>query len=260
MLSRSGRRLWPCWPDLLANCSKYQSTAFLDALLSAKSDFEQNGDSARLHIICLDEMNLARVEYYFATFLSKLQQKERIIYLLPKDLDLIAEDKDSILHTYRHFEIPHNVRFVGTLNMDESAQGLSPKVIDRCFFIEFEKGTSKQQKRVEDPGYYPASLFLENLDIEMPENETGVFAKLATENARFKKYAYQMHAVANLFEIDDNLLGDYLVLCKVLPRLRKTDEFSAYQDKIGFEKSNARFKQFERYGDSNQFCDYWRKR
>lgn len=44
-------------------------TPFLEALIEAK----QNPDIP--YFICLDEMNLARVEYYFADFLSKLEER-----------------------------------------------------------------------------------------------------------------------------------------------------------------------------------------
>lgn len=51
---------------------KYQSTPFLQALLSAEAD------PNRLHFILLDEMNLARVEHYFADFLSLLESRDSL--------------------------------------------------------------------------------------------------------------------------------------------------------------------------------------
>lgn len=50
----------------------YVRTPFLEALLDAARDPE------RLHLICLDEMNLARAEYYFADFLSALEDRSRL--------------------------------------------------------------------------------------------------------------------------------------------------------------------------------------
>jgi hypothetical protein len=47
----------------------YVRTQFLEALLAASRDRK------RLHLICLDEMNLARAEYYFADFLSALEDR-----------------------------------------------------------------------------------------------------------------------------------------------------------------------------------------
>lgn len=65
---------WTSSEDLLGYYNplqkSYLSTPFLDALIEAKRNPEQ------LHLICLDEMNLARVEYYFADFLSKLEERK----------------------------------------------------------------------------------------------------------------------------------------------------------------------------------------
>lgn len=64
---------WTSSEDLLGYYNplekKYLATPFLEALIDAK----QNPDIP--YFICLDEMNLARVEYYFADFLSKLEER-----------------------------------------------------------------------------------------------------------------------------------------------------------------------------------------
>jgi len=49
----------------------YVRTPFLEAILAAKADPQ------RLHLICLDEMNLARAEYYFADFFSALEERSK---------------------------------------------------------------------------------------------------------------------------------------------------------------------------------------
>ncbi len=153
----------------------YQSTEFLDALLEAWEDWRKREKDSRLHIICLDEMNLSRVEYYFATFLSLLQRKpeDRIISLLPRDQvqrvkDAESDDKAAnSLALYLDLFIPPNVRFVGTMNVDDTTQPLSPKVIDRCIFLEFRsnkdaKDAAKDAASADGVGfYYPAGLFAE---------------------------------------------------------------------------------------------------
>jgi len=66
---------WTSSEDLLGYYNplekKYLATPFLEALIEAK----QNPDIP--YFICLDEMNLARVEYYFADFLSKLEERNK---------------------------------------------------------------------------------------------------------------------------------------------------------------------------------------
>lgn len=68
---------WMSKEDLLGYYNpiqkQYISTEFLDALFEA----EDNPDKS--YFICLDEMNLARVEYYFADFLSKLEDRDHLI-------------------------------------------------------------------------------------------------------------------------------------------------------------------------------------
>lgn len=65
---------WTSSEDLLGYYNplekKYLATPFLEALIEA----QQNPKIP--YFICLDEMNLARVEYYFADFLSKLEDRE----------------------------------------------------------------------------------------------------------------------------------------------------------------------------------------
>lgn len=65
---------WTSSEDLLGYYNpldkKYLPTPFLEALIEAG----KNPDVP--YLICLDEMNLARVEYYFADFLSKLEQRD----------------------------------------------------------------------------------------------------------------------------------------------------------------------------------------
>lgn len=90
------------------------------------------------YLICLDEMNLARVEHYFSDLLSILETKRwkngEIItdYVLPTHY-LSGKDLD----TYGKLVVPENVYFVGTVNMDETTYPFSKKVLDRANTIEF---------------------------------------------------------------------------------------------------------------------------
>jgi hypothetical protein len=170
----------------------YLTTPFLDALIAARRDPD------RLHLICLDEMNLARVEYYFADFLSALETrdtgKQPVIDLYADDeaghvraevklfVDLLLDlrgDKPltslgdflrdgeiarqlrerlglddgepllklharlrrmlaGVLNVPSRLEIPRNVRFIGTVNMDATTHYLSPKVLDRAHVLQFQ--------------------------------------------------------------------------------------------------------------------------
>lgn len=87
---------WTSSEDLLGYYNplekKYLSTPFLEALLEAS----QNPDIP--YFICLDEMNLARVEYYFADFLSLMEERDGI-----PEIHLYSDDESShVLSEFKH--------------------------------------------------------------------------------------------------------------------------------------------------------------
>lgn len=83
----------------------------------------------RTRIVLLDEMNLARVEYYFASFLSALEQPTRSRGIRLFSPEVTASDDPFADCAW--LPIPDNVRFVGTVNVDETTHFFSPKVLDR---------------------------------------------------------------------------------------------------------------------------------
>ena len=86
--------------------------------------------------IVLDEMNLARVEYYFAEILSILEvpnTEEWIIDVVPDSWD---NDPDQL--TFGKMKIPTNVWFVGTANNDDSTFSITDKVYDRAIPIQID--------------------------------------------------------------------------------------------------------------------------
>lgn len=87
----------------------------------------------RLYIICLDEMNLARVEHYFSKFLSLLEKKERRLRLYDSGMEEKTENADLYPS---EITIGHNIRFLGTVNMDETTYHFSDKVLDRSNIIQ----------------------------------------------------------------------------------------------------------------------------
>ena len=77
--------------------------------------------------LCLDEMNLARVEYYLSDFLSVIESREK------------QEDGSILTAGIAQYDagIPDNLYIVGTVNMDETTFPFSRKVLDRANTIEF---------------------------------------------------------------------------------------------------------------------------
>ena len=83
--------------------------------------------------VLLDEMNVARVEYYLAEVLSHIE--ERTIHddgsVRSDPLTPTAADPE-----WRNIYLPSNLCIVGSVNMDETTFGFSRKVLDRSFVIE----------------------------------------------------------------------------------------------------------------------------
>lgn len=105
--------------------------------------------------VCLDEMNLAPVEQYFAEYLSVLETRtkdgEKIISakLIKKEafngIDVTQKYKDEDIAIAQYLQenglpLPSNLYIIGTVNMDDTTHQFSRKVIDRAFTIEMNGG------------------------------------------------------------------------------------------------------------------------
>jgi 5-methylcytosine-specific restriction endonuclease McrBC GTP-binding regulatory subunit McrB len=97
--------------------------------------------SSQLLLVLLDEMNLARIEYYFSEFLSRLETRRGINRndtesRRKAEIGLevgSGKNKSPIMQLF----VDRNVLFVGTMNEDETTQALSDKVIDRANVLRF---------------------------------------------------------------------------------------------------------------------------
>lgn len=91
------------------------------------------------YFVCLDEMNLARVEHYFSDMLSILETQEwrdgRIVTDPIIHGNSLVQEEDQAV--YGNLSIPENVYLIGTVNMDETTHPFSKKVLDRANTIEF---------------------------------------------------------------------------------------------------------------------------
>jgi MoxR-like ATPase len=128
---------WSDSSDLFGHCdlsSTFHPGAVLKFLQKAK------GNPNVPHILCLDEMNLARVEYYFSDFLSIIETRKWDLNKNIVTQPLIDEDYykcDAAAKEYGVVTIPDNFYIVGTVNMDETTFPFSKKVLDRANTIEF---------------------------------------------------------------------------------------------------------------------------
>ena len=108
----------------------YNETEFLKRL------YDATYKTHHMNIMVLDEVNISRVEYYFADFLSILEypvEKWQLkIMQLPYDFDPPLHLEDGIL------KIPQNTWFIATANKDDSTFTITDKVYDRAITISFD--------------------------------------------------------------------------------------------------------------------------
>ncbi len=108
---------------------KYTETEFLKAVYEANYYRDP-------HLVILDEMNIARVEYYFAEMLSILEMPIKSDWKV--DIVSAVWDNDPCLIDNGVIPISDNVWFVGTINNDDSTFAVADKVYDRAIPIDLD--------------------------------------------------------------------------------------------------------------------------
>ena len=109
--------------------SKYTETEFLRSIYEANYYRDPS-------LVILDEMNIARVEYYFAEMLSILEMPIQSEWKI--DIATAVWDNDPCLIDNGKVSIPNNVWFIGTINNDDSTFAVADKVYDRAIPIDLD--------------------------------------------------------------------------------------------------------------------------
>ena len=112
---------------------RFNETEFLRALYEA-------GYREEPSMVILDEMNLARIEYYFAEMLSVLEMPSHDEWVL--DLVPTAWASDPKLLFDGKIRVPDSIWFIGTANNDDSTFTITDKVYDRAMPIELNERAS----------------------------------------------------------------------------------------------------------------------
>ncbi|NGZ89694.1 McrB family protein [Psychroflexus maritimus] len=143
------------------------------------------------HFLILDEMNLSHVERYFADFLSVIESNEEIPLYAEGTVENGVPAK---------LKVPSNLFIIGTVNIDETTNMFSPKVLDRANTIEFR--VSKNEMK----------FFLENIkDINMD----ALMSKGATMSKAFLDMAAKKSfATVDIEEINQTLIKFFGELTK----------------------------------------------
>lgn len=182
--------------DLIHMVYRPSDTGFIDKIVEAS--MPENKDN--LYLICLDEMNLARVEHYFSQFLSILEKpigsRELVLYDEQYARQLYNSEKYP-----QRISIGDNVKFIGTVNIDESTYHFSDKVLDRANVITLDVLDYSQPLNWKIDNYRKANT---------PEWKNDEFNKLIKKDdvvlenqMRIRELLWKMHCM--LHNINSNL-------------------------------------------------------
>jgi 5-methylcytosine-specific restriction enzyme B len=195
--------------DVLSN--RYTVPPFLEAVLLA---------TAHQHspvFVVLDEMNLARVEYYFSDVLSCIETGE-VLQLHAHGVPLEGSNGTAVPST---LPMPSNLYIAGTVNIDETTNPVSDKVLDRAIVIDMST--------VDLAGFLDA---LENREPSLKAATEACGARLIAAQQLMASYGlgfgyrvaeeavrYQAFSAEHLKE-DAASVADALMVQKVLVKLR----------------------------------------
>lgn len=165
--------------------------------------------------LCLDEMNLAPVEQYFAEYLSVVETRRVNVGKIKTDALISAKlikkyaDKESgvdptyelwneleLINTEIQNELkvnglglPSNLIVIGTVNMDETTHSFSRKVLDRAMTIEMNEINLSEGLRADtDDWSYPTEPLDKTLVLSEKTQGTEVFAELGTTGSEIITY------------------------------------------------------------------------
>lgn len=249
--------------DLVHMVYRASDTGFVEMLVEAS----QHQD--KMYIVCFDEMNLARVEHYFSQFLSLLEKPEenRTLRLYDDQYNLYNASQYPSTITVRS-----NVRFIGTVNIDESTYHFADKVLDRANVInlhirpfdkwERHRYTSKQLQEWTKTDYQnitktedntkstDVKRFLWDLHVVLQEESEG-FGIGPRVVKCIERYLANLPTDSEEFTISVSYGLDIQVKQRVLTKLRGTAEkFGAL-----FTKENSIISIFDKYASLSDFAE-----
>src|SRR5690625_5038163 len=192
------------------------------------------------HIVLLDEMNLARVEYYFSDILSVMESRRwengKIV-----SSNLLTDEIAGF-----NMQLPKNLYIIGTVNMDETTHPFSKKVLDRANTIEFNEIDLRNLAFLQEDETVDAlqvtqgrlaSEYLHMKDAYFKHKD--IIDPAIDELVRINQILQLMHAHVGYRVRDEicfylvyndkaNLLSfkkafDYCILQKILPRISGSD-------------------------------------
>ena len=258
--------------------------AILEYVKRAELDF------SKPYFLCLDEMNLARVEYYMSDILSAIETRRYHNNVVITDpvvsTSNYGNDKDAF-KKYGEVILPGNLYIVGTVNMDETTFPFSKKVLDRANTIEFSyvdllsmpslsTGTAD---KITVTSEFLASKYITLNDCDAVDREyiTGICTTLSRINGILENanahigYRVRDEIVFYMLNnreadlLDDKVAFDNQIMQKILPRVQGSSESiktmlgellkicESEKYETSAKKINFMIKRYEEDG----FTSYW---
>ncbi len=201
-----------------------------------------NSKKDEMLLVLLDEMNLARIEYYFSDFLSRLEQRRgRNLNESSRrrDVSLLLDIGGLPANEAPRFIFPDtNVLFVGTMNEDESTQSLSDKVVDRANVLRFgaPKDLHAPTSKASEPlrRYLPRTTWegwIQSFDGNSQQGERKLLSEINNELEKINRpfghrvyraildYVANYPGISNQPERRNHALSDQIEQ-KIIPKLR----------------------------------------
>ena len=186
---------------------KYHRPEFLNFLIRA------HGDRMFPYVCILDEMNLSHPEQYLAPLLSAM---EGVL------LEVHSGNPDNV-GIPRTVPYPENLVVIGTVNMDETTMGISDKVTDRAFTLEFWDIEPGDWPRWDDTGLpgtekEQVRRLLVELTAALRPARLHFGWRVVAEIAAFLERRHESNA-----DLTPEAALDRVIYAKVLPKLRGDD-------------------------------------
>ena len=279
-LSIPVQRGWTSKNDLIGyynplNNQFISNTGLSDVLIELNNEVEEN-HMVYPYFVLLDEANLSQMEYYWSDFImlaDDINRRDSQLRLAPEnaksdfvDAELNDENQAGIRKT--QVWVPDTLKFIATINNDQTTEALSPRLLDRTWIIELPLPVIESTSIVEDikkaQNCYSweelSKMFGENCDFDS-DMYSEALAKLTSiyeiyrknrkivsprTQGAIKKY---LKAAISCFEGEGKLdeIIDFIIVQKLLPMINGyiSNDFKEKLEKeiCLYKKSAEKFKE-----------------
>ena len=239
---------------------KFIPGAIIDYLKMAQNDPEKP------YILCLDQINLSRAEYYLREVLASVERKEPLVPVIYYGRDQQALE--------RYGEVPalKNLYIIGTTNLDQASLPLNQKLLDRVYTLYLRNGNepvgdldaTEKDNAFLQPEYENIGQDLSKAQEYFPLFEQ--FNKVLTEATSYM--GYQLRNDAVLYLMNNHMLSrreaeDHMICQKVLTRLQGGKKLLPVLEKMqslcagSYPNAEAALVQMLRHCEEEGYTSFW---